>query len=88
MARGSASTRNSTQQMTGASVLGKGARVRGRVQGSGDLQVHGQIEGDVTVTGDLAIEDGGIITGDVDAASVTIGGSLTGDVAARGPVAT
>ena len=85
MARGSAA-RTSTQQTTGTSVLGKGARVRGRVQGSGDLRVEGQIEGDVTVTGDLAIEDGGGVKGDIDAASVVIGGALTGDVAARGPV--
>jgi cytoskeletal protein CcmA (bactofilin family) len=86
MARGSAG-RGSTQQATSASVLGRGARVRGRVQGSGDLRVEGQIEGDVTVSGDLAIEDGGGIKGDVDAASVVISGALTGDVAARGPVA-
>jgi cytoskeletal protein CcmA (bactofilin family) len=60
--------------------------VRGRVQGSGDLRIEGRIEGDVTVSGDLAIEAGGAVTGDVDAASVVISGALQGDVAARGPV--
>src|SRR5262249_42431294 len=84
MARGSTATRSSTQRTDGASVLGKGARVRGRVQGSGDLRVEGRIDGDVTVTGDLVIDDGGGVTGDVDAASVVISGALTGDVA-RGP---
>ena len=69
-----------------ASVLGRGARVRGRVSGDGDLQVEGQIEGDVTLSGELSIDEAGSITGDVDAAAVTIAGALQGNVAARGAV--
>jgi cytoskeletal protein CcmA (bactofilin family) len=68
------------------SVLGRGTRVRGRVQGDGDLRVEGQIEGNVSVTGELLLEEGASIQGDIEAALVTIGGALTGDVAARGPV--
>lgn len=69
------------------SVLGHGARVRGRVHGAGALRVEGQIEGDVSVGGDLEVAEGGTITGDVSAAAVTLSGALTGDVAARGAVA-
>lgn len=69
-----------------ASVLGRGARVRGRVSGDGDLQVEGQIEGDVTLSGELSIDEAGSITGDVDAAAVTIAGALQGNVASRGAV--
>ena len=47
------------------SVLGRGARVRGRIGGEGDLRVEGQVEGDVVVSGELSIEEGGAITGDV-----------------------
>lgn len=61
--------------------------MRGRIRGEGSLVVDGQVEGDVTVTGELAIGDSGTITGDIDAAAVSIGGVLTGDVAARGAVA-
>jgi cytoskeletal protein CcmA (bactofilin family) len=60
--------------------------VRGRVHGDGDLRVDGQVEGDVSITGELAIGDSGAITGDIDAAAVSVGGALTGDVAARGAV--
>ncbi|MFT3775579.1 MAG: polymer-forming cytoskeletal protein [Minicystis sp.] len=67
-------------------MLGRGARVRGRVGGDGDLRVEGQIEGDVRISGQLAIEEGAAITGDVEASAVVIGGALTGDVAARGAV--
>ena len=42
--------------------------MRGRVGGDGDLRVEGQVEGDVTVSGELVIEEGGAITGDVGAA--------------------
>jgi cytoskeletal protein CcmA (bactofilin family) len=85
MARAQTTRTNPTD--ASASVLGRGARVRGRVSGDGDLRVEGQIEGDVAVSGELSIEEGGTLTGDVDAGAVTIGGTLTGDVASRGPVA-
>jgi cytoskeletal protein CcmA (bactofilin family) len=84
MARGSATAQSTTSD--GNAVLGRGARVRGSVRGEGNLVIEGQVEGDVTITGDLAISDGGAITGDIDAAAVTIGGALTGDVAAKGAV--
>jgi cytoskeletal protein CcmA (bactofilin family) len=70
-----------------ASTLGRGARVRGRIHGDGDLRVEGHVEGDVSVSGALVVEEGGAIDGDVGAASVEIGGALTGDVASQGPVA-
>jgi cytoskeletal protein CcmA (bactofilin family) len=85
MARAGAS--QDTADGAEGAVLGRTARVRGRVHGTGDLRVEGQLEGDVRVSGDLAIDEGGAVTGDVDANAVTIQGELTGDVAARGAVA-
>ncbi len=70
----------------GASI-GRGTRVRGRVEGDGALRVEGEIAGDVRVTGALDIDAGGNVVGNVDAAEVTIEGALTGDVASRGRVA-
>lgn len=86
MARGPAATRSDTNTMD-ESVLGRGTRVRGRVSGEGSLRVEGHVEGGVTVGGDLSLEEGASITGDVEARAVTISGALTGDVAARGAVA-
>jgi cytoskeletal protein CcmA (bactofilin family) len=71
---------------TNGSVLGRGTRVRGRIQGDGDLRVEGTVEGDVTVSGELLIDEGAEIQGNVDAAVVTINGSITGDVASRGGI--
>ena len=87
MARGSAVERSRTSETSeSTSVLGRGARVRGRVSGDGDLRVEGQIEGGVTLSGELAIDETGSVTGDIDAASVTIAGVLLGNVVAHGAV--
>ena len=82
-----AATRSTTTSDLEESVLGRGARIRGRVAGDGNLRIEGQIEGEVTIGGDLTIEDGASVNGNVEAASVVINGALTGDVTARGPVA-
>lgn len=89
MMRGPAVARASDEDEVEAteSVLGRGARVRGRVGGEGDLRVEGQIEGDVRITGQLAIEEGGAVAGDVEASAVVIGGALTGDVGGKGSIA-
>ena len=87
MARGPAPNRGSTKSADGESVLAPSTKVRGHVRGEGSLRVAGAVTGDVTIDGDLAIEEGGAVTGDVSAAAVTIRGALTGDVAAKGAVA-
>lgn len=67
--------------------IGSSARVRGRVQGDGDLLVEGQLEGDVTLRGDLTIAEGASVTSEaVEAHAVTVAGSLEGNVTASGPV--
>lgn len=71
---------------TNGSVLGRGTRVRGRVQGEGDLRIEGAVEGNVSVSGELLVDEGAEVQGNVDAAIVTIGGSITGDVASRGGI--
>lgn len=86
--RGPAAARSTANETVEAaeSVLGRGAKVRGRIGGDGDLRVEGQVEGDVRISGQLAIEEGAAVTGDVEASAVVIGGALTGDVAVRGSV--
>ena len=84
---GAAATAVETNDLdTNGSVLGRGTRVRGRIQGDGDLRVEGAIEGDVNVTGELLIDEGAEVQGNIEAAVVTISGALTGDVTSRGSV--
>ena len=84
MARGPAATRSESE--ASESLVGRGTRVRGRVHGEGSLRVEGVVEGDVQVTGDLEIDEGGAVTGDLDVGALVVAGQLTGDVAARGPI--
>ncbi len=67
-------------------VLGATVRVRGRLLGDGDLRVDGEIEGDVRVRGALEIGESGNVRGSVAAQSVTLSGTLAGDVEADGPI--
>jgi cytoskeletal protein CcmA (bactofilin family) len=85
MARPQASRTSSRGDGDGATI-GRGTRVRGRVEGSGDLRVEGEIAGDVRISGALGIDGGGAVVGNVAAGAVTIEGSLTGDVASEGAV--
>lgn len=67
--------------------IGSGARVHGRIHGDGDLLIEGQVEGDVTLRGNLTIAAGASVTSDVvEARAVTIAGSLEGELSASGPV--
>jgi cytoskeletal protein CcmA (bactofilin family) len=66
--------------------LGKGAHIRGRIAGEGDLRVEGGISGDVALKGDLFVSDGAEITADVEARSVVVEGALEGDIAATDTV--
>ena len=71
---------------TDASILGPATRVTGRVSGTGGLRVEGQVRGDIDVTGDAEIADGGRVEGNLSASSLDVSGQLLGDVLVRGPV--
>jgi cytoskeletal protein CcmA (bactofilin family) len=74
------------RQSSDSSVLGPSTRVTGRVTGDGGLRVEGSVRGDIQVSGDAEIAEGGSVEGNVTAASLEISGTLLGDVVSRGPV--
>jgi cytoskeletal protein CcmA (bactofilin family) len=67
--------------------LGKGAHIRGRIAGDGDLRVEGAISGDVALKGDLIVTDGAEVVADVEARSVVVEGAIEGDISATSSVA-
>jgi cytoskeletal protein CcmA (bactofilin family) len=67
--------------------IGSGARVRGRIQGDGDLIVEGHVEGNVTLRGDLTIAEGASVASEtVTAHAVVVAGTLEGNLTASGLV--
>jgi cytoskeletal protein CcmA (bactofilin family) len=63
-------------------IIGKGAQVRGRISGDGDLRVEGGVSGEVVVKGSLSVIDGAEVSADVQAASVLVEGVIEGDISA------
>jgi cytoskeletal protein CcmA (bactofilin family) len=68
------------------SVIGPGVAFEGNFTGEGDIRIAGQIQGDVRLKGNVLLDAGARITGEVCANSVTIGGHLEGNVQAPGHV--
>jgi cytoskeletal protein CcmA (bactofilin family) len=68
--------------MAYASVIGSSAVIRGNVRGDSSLEILGRIEGDVGVTGDLALGPDAVVVGAVSGARISISGSVEGDVTA------
>ena len=68
------------------SILGPATKVTGRLSGAGSLRVEGHVHGDISITGEAHVAEGGRVEGNVTAASLEVAGSLLGDVNVRGAV--
>jgi cytoskeletal protein CcmA (bactofilin family) len=84
MVKGSASARHAQGD---PAVLGEGIKIVGRIHGTGDLRVLGQVDGDISVSGSVHIGEDGFVKGKLEAAEVVVAGRVDGDTIARGSVA-
>src|SRR5579883_1236314 len=62
------------------SVIGRTARVRGRVSGEADLEVHGFVEGDIAVSGDVTVDAHGMVGAGVRGRRLVVRGAVKGDL--------
>jgi len=62
------------------SVIAAGITIEGKVQGVGHLRISGAFKGDVSVDGNLVIEVGAKLTGQVRATTITVAGELEGNI--------
>ncbi len=66
-----------------SSVLGETSVVVGNVNGSGDLEIRGRVQGSVTIDGRVLISETGVVLGGVEATHVAVAGEIRGDLTAR-----
>lgn len=64
------------------SVIGRAARVRGRITGTVDLEVQGYVEGEIAVGGDVTVDSGAMIGSSVHGRRLVVRGAVKGDLVA------
>lgn len=62
------------------SVISAGLAIEGKIVGSGHVRVAGKFKGDVQVDGNLHIDAGAILEGQVRASEVMVSGELQGNI--------
>ncbi|MBL8740477.1 MAG: polymer-forming cytoskeletal protein [Myxococcales bacterium] len=65
-----------------ATVIGQGIIIEGEVTSDEAVVVAGTVRGKLTVDGPLTIEAGAVVEADVGATSLSLGGTVTGNVTA------
>jgi cytoskeletal protein CcmA (bactofilin family) len=61
-------------------IIGRTARVRGRVTGEVDLEVQGFVEGEISVGGDVTVDVHGLVGASVRARRLVVRGAVKGDL--------
>ncbi len=80
--------RNRPRERTEAreSLIAADLTIEGKIEGSGHVRIAGSFKGDVHIQGNLTIEAGARLTGQVRANTVTVGGELHGNIDAASRV--
>lgn len=68
------------------SLIAADLTIEGKIEGNGHVRIAGTFKGDVNVQGNLTIESGAKVTGEVRANTVIVGGELEGNIHAAARV--
>ena len=66
-----------------ATRIAAGTRIVGRLEGPAEVALEGELVGDARLEGALLVGSKGVVTGNLDAATVRIAGKVTGNVHGR-----
>lgn len=75
-----------SQAKPAESILASGLTIEGKIEGNGNVRVAGRFKGNVNVRGELTIEPGAAIDGEVRADTVLVGGEVRGHIVATSRV--
>jgi cytoskeletal protein CcmA (bactofilin family) len=69
--------------MADVTVVGQTMFLRGSIRGEGDLEIHGRVEGEIEVSGEVTIAEGALVKADVTGRRIVVRGAVAGDLAAE-----
>jgi cytoskeletal protein CcmA (bactofilin family) len=81
-----AETRAQPRTESKESLISADLTIEGKIEGNGNIRIAGRFKGDVQVQGNLTIENGAHLTGQVRAKQVIVGGELQGNIEGAGRV--
>jgi cytoskeletal protein CcmA (bactofilin family) len=64
------------------SLIAADVTIEGKIEGAGHVRIAGRFKGDVNVEGNVTIEQGAHVTGQIAAATVIVSGEVHGNVSA------
>jgi len=62
------------------SLIAPGLIIEGKIEGTGNVRIAGRFKGEVSVKGDLTIEQGAHISGEIRAENIVVGGEVKGNI--------
>jgi cytoskeletal protein CcmA (bactofilin family) len=68
------------------SLIAADVTIEGKIEGSGHVRIAGRFKGDVNVQGNVTIEQGAHVNGQVNAATVMVSGEVEGNITASARV--
>ena len=74
--------------VTGAeTVIGTGVTVHGNLESESDVVIDGTLDGQIKTTGNVTLGINAVVKADIQAANVSVAGSLKGNITAEGETA-
>lgn len=68
------------------SVIAADLAIEGKIEGAGHVRIAGRFKGDVNVEGNVTVEPGAHVTGQINAATVMVSGEVHGNINASSRV--
>ena len=63
-----------------SSIIAAGTVIRGRITATGDLEIHGHVEGSVTSEGTVTVGPEGLVKSDLEAEHLIVAGAVAGNL--------
>ncbi|QGP91914.1 Polymer-forming cytoskeletal [Neomoorella glycerini] len=76
--------KNDAVAATVDTVIGKGAKITGKLVAEGAVRIDGNLEGEVSTEGDLVVGESGQVVATVRARNLLVVGAIKGDVVTTG----